>query len=174
MKIVKKTLKSTLQSLIWKVLYGNKVDCRFPVAMENVKIEKDQKSRIKIGKKTQNRGPLYLICQGGGSIDIGEHCFFNVNCSLTSMMEIKIGNYCKFGNNLVIVDHDHRMRSERDEFPAKSVRIGDHVWVGANCTILKGVEIGERAIIAAGSVVRKNVPPGSIYYEKKESIILDR
>ncbi|MNC76929.1 Virginiamycin A acetyltransferase [compost metagenome] len=41
------------------------------------------------------------------------------------------------------------------------MRIGSHVMIGANCTILPGVTIGDRAVVAAGAVVHKNVAPGS-------------
>lgn len=87
------------------------------------------------------------------------------------MKRITIGEYCKFGNNLVIVDHDHDVNNSGEEFPGKAIEIGSHVWVGANCVILKGVKIGDQAVIAAGSVVRRDVPAGSVYYEKREWVI---
>ena len=179
-----KALKSTFCIILWKLKYGGGVEIPFPQALEKVRIEKDRAARIRLGKKVQNRGGLYLGCGQRGSLEIGAHCFFNSNSSITCMKKITIGEYCKFGNNLVIVDHDHDFRSERqeteskhasssgEEFPAKEIRIGDHVWVGAGCVILKGVTIGDHAVIGAGSVVRKDVPPGSIYYERREPIII--
>ena len=50
--------------------------------------------------------------------------------------------------------------------------IGDHVWVGADCVILKGVTIGKHAVIGVGSIVRKDVPEGSVYYDKRETVIV--
>lgn len=51
---------------------------------------------------------------------IGEHCFFNVGCSVTCIESVTIGNGCTFGNNVVIVDHDHDFRNEnRGCFVAK-------------------------------------------------------
>ena len=169
--MILKVIKSVIRTLLWKMRYGSNVVAKFPVALEHVKLEKDKKAKLFIEEKVQNRGNLYLGCKGVGKLQIGAHCFFNVNSSITCMKEIVIGEYCKFGNNLVIVDHDHNTSDDGEEFPAKPIRIGNNVWVGANCVILKGVTIGDGAVIAAGSVVRKDIPADSIYYEEKKGII---
>lgn len=172
--MVIKVLKSVFRTLGWKVRYGRTISVELPVALEKVTLEKDKEARLWIGSKVQNRGNLYLGCKEQGKMKIGAHCFFNINASLTCIHEIIIGDYCKFGNNLVIVDHDHNTGRCDDEFPGKSICIGNRVWVGANCVILKGVTIGDEAVIAAGSVVRKDVPAKSIYYEEKSSVIISK
>jgi len=169
--VVIKVMKSIMRTLFWKICYGRKVSVKFPVALENVKLEKDKEAKIFIGEKVQNRGNLYFGCKNSGKLHIGAHCFFNVNSSITCINEVLIGEYCKFGNNLVIVDHDHNILDDKEEFPSKPIKIGNNVWVGANCVILKGVTIGDGAVIAAGSVVRKDVLPDSIYYEEKKTVI---
>lgn len=169
--MILRVIKSLFYSLAWKIKYGSKMTIHFPFAFEKAKIEKDKEAEIVLGKKLQNRGNLYLGCKDKGKLKIGAHCFFNINASITCMKEIVIGEYCKFGNNLVIVDHDHNTADGGEEFPAKPIAIGNHVWVGANCVILKGVTIGDGAVIAAGSVVRKDIPSDSIYYEEKKGII---
>lgn len=163
-----KVVKTTVLSFIWKIRYGKKICIAIPLALEKIKLEKDKEAVIILGKKTQNRGYCYLGCKGNGILEIGSHCFFNVNSSITCVKHIKIGDYCKFGNNLVIVDHDHDFRKTGEEFPADGIEIGDYVWVGAGCIILKGVKIGDHAVIAAGSVVRSDVPAGSLYYNMRE------
>lgn len=166
-----KVLVSTLFTLFWKIRYGVKIKVSLPVAFEKVRIDKDKNAEIMIGQKVQNRGTLYLGCKEEGILSIGDHCFFNINASITALEKVEIGSYCKFGNNLVIVDHDHDTKGTGEEFPAKPIRIGNHVWVGANCVILKGVTIGDGAVIAAGSIVRKDVPAECIYYEEKKEIV---
>jgi acetyltransferase-like isoleucine patch superfamily enzyme len=97
------------------------------------------------------------------------------------MSRITIGDYCKFGNNLVIVDHDHNFRdhntngcsSEAAEFVTGEIVIGNGVWIGADCVILKGVTIGDNAVVGAGSIVRRDIPAGVRYYEKRESMITE-
>lgn len=166
-----KVIKSSIATLIWKIRYGNNIRIAMPQAMEKVKLEKDKDAVIILREKIQNRGYFYLGCKGKGILEIGSHCFFNINSSITCMKHIKIGDYCKFGNNLVIVDHDHDIKKTGEEFPAAEIEIGNHVWAGAGCIILKGVKIGDHAVIAAGSVVRKDVPAGSFYYNKREEMI---
>ena len=165
MKLIIRAVKSTFFIGLWK--YGGKIQVGFPQGLEKVRLEKDKGASIQLGEKIQNRGFFYIGCRGQGRLKIGAHCFFNINTSITCLKEITIGEYCKFGNNLVIVDHDHDFKNAGEEFPGEGIEIGNHVWVGANCVILKGVKIGDKAVIAAGSVVRKDVPAGSVYYERR-------
>lgn len=167
-----RAVKGTFYIFIWKLMYGSRIKASFPQGLEKARIEKDNEAVIKLGKKIQNRGALYIGCINRGKLQIGSHCFFNINASITCAQQITIGDYCKFGNNLVIVDHDHDFKNIGNEFPGERIEIGNHVWVGADCVILKGVTIGDNAVIGAGSVVRKNVAAGSIYYEKRESVVI--
>jgi acetyltransferase-like isoleucine patch superfamily enzyme len=117
---------------------------------------------------------LYLLCGQGGRLRIGAHVFFNTNCSVSCMGETRIGEYCKIGNNVVIVDHDHNYKDQNSEFLIGSIVIGNRVWIGANCTILQGAQIGDDCIIAAGSIVRGVVPAGSVYCQKRQTTVTAR
>jgi len=70
---------------------------------------------------------------------------------------IKIGRNCVIGYNTTILAHEYLV----EEYRLGEVRIEDEVLVGANSTILPGVTIGKGAIVAAGTVVHKNVPAGA-------------
>ena len=70
---------------------------------------------------------------------------------------IKIGRNCIIGYNTTILTHEYLIR----EYRLGDVVIGDEVMIGANCTILPGVVIGDGAVVAAGSVVHKDVEPGA-------------
>ncbi len=100
---------------------------------------------------------------------IGDYSGFNgvmIFCS----NNIQIGRYVKIGGGTRISDTNHhvldweRRRNPQSDSQSKSapIIIGDDVFVGANCYIGKGVEIGDRSIIAAGSVVIKSIPPDCI------------
>lgn len=172
MSLIWNSIKSLVYIPLWKLKFKGRLTASIPQGLEKTRIEIDKKAQLKLGEKVQNRGTLYIGCKNKGKLQIGGHCFFNINTSVTCMKEITIGEYCKFGNNLVIVDHDHDFLKTGEEFPGERIVIGNHVWVGANCVILKGVTIGDGAVIGAGSIVRKDVPAGSVYYEKREPVIM--
>ncbi|OFY84477.1 MAG: hypothetical protein A3F72_13800 [Bacteroidetes bacterium RIFCSPLOWO2_12_FULL_35_15] len=100
-------------------------------------------------------------------IVIGDNCNLNgtaIHCN----EKIIIGNKCMFGPGTIIVDNDsHRVvidNLERNQKPiSKPIEICDNVWIGMNTIILKGVTIGENSIVAAGSIVLKDIPPNSLY-----------
>jgi acetyltransferase-like isoleucine patch superfamily enzyme len=116
-------------------------------------------------------GPTVFHCIRDGSISIGN----NSGCSSTvfsSRNSIVVGKNVNIGGNVRIYDHDfhaldYRARREpqQDMTQCKSapVVVGDDVFIGANAIILKGVTIGDRSIIGAGSVVTlKQIPPDSL------------
>ena len=101
-------------------------------------------------------------------IRIGSKCSFGEYCHITSVNSIIIGDGVLTGRWVTITDNSHG-NSEKDslmeaplERPLSSkgpVVIGNNVWIGDKATILPNVEIGDGAVIAANSVVTKNVPP---------------
>ena len=74
-------------------------------------------------------------------------------------------NNCNIANNVVIVDHNHKIGNNGviDGLDCSPIKIGDNVWIGANVTILKGISIGNGSIIAAGAVVNTNIPSCEIW-----------
>lgn len=152
----------------WKIRYGSRIEISWIQGFEHMKIEISGNGRVRVGSRLQNRGELRLICGDGASLEIGNHVVLNTGVCITSLGHVKIGDYCKLANHLILVDHDHNFRGQGEEFVIGEVTIGDRVWVGANCTILKNVHIGNDCVIAAGSVVSKDVPPGTLYRQKRE------
>lgn len=106
-----------------------------------------------------------------GKINIGNNCGFT-STVFSSRSLINIGNNIKIGGNVRIFDHDYHSlnyKNRRDsiidggDVKAAPVIIEDDVFIGTNSIILKGVHIGARSIIGAGSVVSlKNIPPDSV------------
>ena len=153
-----------LKNVLWvglkKIRFGGHFSAGIIQSFDKAKVEIYKGGSIRLGSYNQNRGNLYLVADGG-SIKIGDHCFFNTGASVSSVEQVKIGNGCKFGNNLVIVDHDHNFKNEgEEEFIHSKVEIGDNVWVGANVTILRGTKIGSNAVIGAGCVIKGIVAEG--------------
>mgnify|MGYP003624212458 CR=1 FL=1 len=121
-----------------------------------------------------------------GQIKIGNKCFINAGTQIISRTSVVIGDYVTIAWNVIIYDHDSHSinyRERRQDIDqqlidftygdliknkdwgmvnSKPIIICDDVWIGMNATILKGVTIGKGAIVAAGSVVTKNVEPFTI------------
>jgi acetyltransferase-like isoleucine patch superfamily enzyme len=160
-------LKNVIRVGLLKLRYGSRFQAGIVQTFEHLHVEVRNKGTISMGNFNQNRGNLYLVAYGG-RIEIGNHCFFNTGCCVTSIDSVKIGDNCKFGNNLVIVDHDHNFKNIGDsEFISSPVIIADDCWIGANVTILRGTNIGKGAVIGAGSVVKGNVPEGARIIQKR-------
>lgn len=104
-------------------------------------------------------------CDHGHGISIGENTFINYDCIMLDEGKIKIGNYCKIGPRCQFftpnhpIDYIERMQPVETSLP---ITIGDNCWLGGNVTICPGVTIGDRCIIAAGSVVTRDIPPDTM------------
>ncbi|MFB6498675.1 acyltransferase [Bacillus haynesii] len=90
---------------------------------------------------------------------IGEKCSFALMVMPDIMFpeKISVGRNTVIGYNTTILAHEYLIK----EYRLGEVIIGDEVMIGANTTILPGVEIGDGAIISAGTLVHKDVPPGA-------------
>lgn len=77
-------------------------------------------------------------------------------------VEIKIGKHCKIAPYVSFFAAGHDPKYLNLPNVGDSITVEDYVWIGANCSVLQGVTIGEGAIVAAGSVVTKNVKPYTI------------
>jgi maltose O-acetyltransferase len=103
-----------------------------------------------------------FFCDYGSNIRLGERVFFNFNCVVLDVCEVKIGDFTLFGPGAQVLTPMHPLNAEqrrKEEF-GKPVEIGSDVWVGAGALILPGVTIGSRAVIGAGSVVSRDIPEG--------------
>lgn len=139
------------------------------------KVENNQNSsKITVGMGTHIRGQL-LLFKYGGEITIGENCYVGESSRIWSAKSIEIGNNVLISHNVNIMDSDSHeidaferssrykelvekgLWNEQGNIISSKILIEDYVWVNFNTVILKGVTIGEGAIIGANSVVTKNV-----------------
>ena len=100
----------------------------------------------------------------------------NYGVKVEAHESISIGSFCLIAPYVCIYDFDHRHELDGTSFGSQGketdpVVIGDNVWIGANAVILKGTHIGSNTVIAAGTVVSGKIPPNSLVFDRKETVV---
>lgn len=107
--------------------------------------------------------PFY--CDYGFNIEVGKNLFTNYNCTILDVAKVKIGDNVLIGPNVSIYTAGHPIHADTRktgyEYGAP-ITIGDNVWIGGNSIILPDVTVGSNSVIAAGSVVTKDVPEWTV------------
>lgn len=105
---------------------------------------------ISAGFRILNRGKIY----------VGTKTYINPNAIIRIEKGLEIGSDCAISWGVTFMDHDtHKIEGKES---LASIKIGNKVWIGANCTILKGVTLGDGCVVATGAVVSKSFPAGSL------------
>ena len=103
--------------------------------------------------------PFY--CDYGRNITLGKNVFFNFNCVILDVAEVRIGARTLFGPAAQVYTATHPMSAKERASGLEMgypITIGEDVWIGGGAIICPGVTIGDRSVIGAGSVVTKDVP----------------
>ena len=119
-----------------------------------------------IGKKVDESflliPPFYTV--GGSEISLGHNVFVNQNCTFYDLGGLHIADNVMIGPNVNIITAGHPLDplQRRAITIGKPILIEKNVWIAAGATIIGGITVGENSVIAAGSVVTKNVPPNTL------------
>lgn len=106
------------------------------------------------------RGVAFYVDAPGARIEIGDRTFINRRTEIMSKQRVTIGADCAISWDVQISDHDnHKLDGRR---ACEPVTVGNNVWIGARATVLKGVTIGDGAVVAAGALVTDDVPPRAL------------
>ena len=116
--------------------------------------------RVFIDFKVYFRYPKRIII--GNDVSINRGCEFYPSF-YNKKATIELGNNIRIGPGVKFFAAGHDYKSIQLPDTSKKIQINDNVWIGANSSILQGVSIGEGAVIAAGSIVTKNIPPYEVY-----------
>lgn len=108
-----------------------------------------------------------MTIEVSGRLEVGAGTIFGHHCTIAARSSVRIGANCLVAELVSIRDHDHDF--SRPEVPTRDqgavvadVVIGSNVWLGAKVTVLKGVSIGDNAVIGAGAVVSRSIPANGV------------
>jgi len=152
------------------IFSGLKIDCRKCDISLSTELRLLGNGKIIVGDHITTYGSVTIATSGLVEI---EYASFNRYDIIACDCHIKIGKKCIFGPMVMIYDHDHCFDKNGviDGYTDGEVIIGDNVWVGANCVILKNTHIGNNSIIGAGCVVTGNIPENSLVTMDRTLII---
>ncbi len=143
---------------------ARRVTCRLNAAYHTADEVRDLLSEL-FGHRVPQSGrvvpPFYT--DFGRNITVGEGVFINACCHFQDHGGVTIGDGCQIGHDVVFATLDHGLTPEERHrtYPAPIV-LGRNVWVGSHATVLRGVTVGDNAVIAAGAVVTKDVAPATV------------
>lgn len=125
---------------------------------------RQQVSKI-IGRNLDKGFSLFLpfTADFGKNIKVGKNVFINSGCRFQDQGQIIIGDQSLIGHNVVLatINHDYNPLN-RGTLHLKPIVLKENTWIGSSSTILPGVTVGENSIVAAGSVVTRDVAPNTI------------
>lgn len=106
---------------------------------------------------------LELVSLPGGHLEIGDNVFINHGTSIVSSAHVRIGRDSLIGTHVMVMDCDfHNVETKEWDTTGRPVLIGERVWLANRAIVLKGITIGDDAVVGAGSVVTRDVPPRTV------------
>lgn len=152
---------------LWKLRFGRRLalDGLAFVAPRCV-LQIGPKGRIELGRWSWLGHGCKLRCHEG-VISIGAKTVFGQECTISAYQRVSIGRECVIADRVMMIDFDHGMvEVERpvrlQGIYKRDVRVGHNVWIGYGACILRGVTVGDNAVIGTSAVVTKDVPENAI------------
>lgn len=160
---------------LYRIVFGNNFrygkKCRLS-CKSSIRIRKG--TGLLLGKSVHIADGCSIRVAGKGILSIGSNSSLSQFCVIACHNSIKIGENVMIGPNVMIYDHDHDFRStetmNNGGYIESPVIIEDNVWIGCGTIVLKGVTISSGSVIAAGSIVTRDVSPNHLFYNHIESM----
>lgn len=157
------------QISLGKVLAVLKGACILPIKANSVgflgrisgKLRVSNKGKIVIGGNVSFHAkpfPSSITVSKQAKLWVGDHVFFNYGLDIGCTKSIRIGSYTIIGPMVNMMDTNFHPVDVNDLSYSKEIVISDNVWIGRGVLILPGVTIGQNSVIAAGSVVTRDIP----------------
>ena len=121
----------------------------------------------------------YLTVECAGELVVGARTIFGHHCTIAANESVRIGEDCLIAEMVSIRDHDHATSDPTRPYRTQghvtaAVLIGNNVWLGSKVVVVHGVHIGDNAVIGAGAVVTRDVPPNSLAVGVPARVVRER
>jgi acetyltransferase-like isoleucine patch superfamily enzyme len=131
-----------------------------------VRIQIGKQGRLRLGRWVWIGRGTKLRCHEG-EVVIGDKTVLGEDCTISAYQRVSIGEQCIIADRVMMIDFDHNVAEvERpirlQGIYKRDVRVGSNVWIGYGAQILRGVTVGDNAIIGASAVVSKDVPANAV------------
>jgi acetyltransferase-like isoleucine patch superfamily enzyme len=131
-----------------------------------VRIQVGRRARLRLGRWTWIGRGTKIRCHEG-EVMIGAKTVLGEDCTISAYQHVSIGEQCIVADRVMLIDFDHNVAEvERpirlQGIYKRDVRVGNNVWIGYSAQVLRGVTVGDNAIIGAGAVVNKDVPVNAV------------
>jgi len=157
---------SVIRYFILRLYYPKKFKCpSLSMIGKNVGIHIFKDGEITCQERVIVDDQVMLFAKG--QIVIGKRFGINRYSRIVAHEKITIGDHVTIGQMVSILDHDHHYEMNKgalalNGYKTAPIKIGNNVWIGDKCTILKGVTIGDNVVIGAHTLVHKDVPSGVV------------
>ena len=146
-----------IKSFFWKRLSSNGLS----LMGKRIQFYIVENGTVRIGKRNIFSEDTFVYSKG--KLETGDHFFINSDSRIVCYQEICFGNHVTIASNVTIVDHDHDYLFDDDSlrlqgYKTSKINIGNNVWIGEKAILLRGANLGDNVIVAAGAVVNKSFP----------------
>jgi acetyltransferase-like isoleucine patch superfamily enzyme len=123
-------------------------------------------ARIRFGRWVWIGDGTKIRCHEG-EVRIGDKTVLGQDCTISAYQHVSIGEQCILADRVMLIDFDHNVAEVERPIRVqgiykRDVRVGSNVWIGFGAQILRGVSVGDNAIVGAGSIVTKDVPANAV------------
>ena len=131
-----------------------------------VRIQIGRQARVRLGRWSWIGRGTKIRCHEG-EVQIGAKTVMGEDCTISAYQHVSIGEQCIIADRVMLIDFDHAVTEVERPIRVqgiykRDVRVGNNVWIGYGAQILRGVTVGDNAIIGATAVVSKDVPANAV------------
>ena len=131
-----------------------------------VTIQIGRRARVRFGRWVWIGHGSKIRCHEG-EVSIGDKTVLGQECTISAYQHVSIGEQCILADRVMLIDFDHNVAETERPIRVQGIykrdtQVGSNVWIGHAAQILRGVTVGDNAIIGAGAVVTKDVPANAV------------